>query len=201
MAKSTAIVHTPPPPQEDKPKLSPIEHFKFRKIDAACAASSMSKDSRYSDITVVLFLKEKTSVSSGYYSGTNTSSTYKDFERLSIHTVYDSLEEYYTTTIKLLKRSSFSSFDNEENVPDRICLNAKELREEIKKAFLFFGISPKAAYKQFRKLFKQKLVIDYDDDNRASVARTENCEELFERLNKKPDYSGYAGGMHGYCGD
>lgn len=186
-------------PTEIKPKVSSLEPYKFKAIETACAASSVSNDGRYSDITVVLWLKEKTSVNTTYHSGGSTSTTCKDWDRLSIHVVYDSLEEYYTSTIKLLKRSSYSSWDNEENVPDRICFDAAELRSEIKRACLFFCISPKVAYKKFRKLFKSNLVIDYDADNKACIAQTENCAELFDRLKKTTPYTGYQG--MAYYGD
>lgn len=185
IVKHMPLVHSPPPAQENKPKLSPVERYTFRAIDTACAASSMSQDSRYSDFTIILWLKEKLAVSSGHYSGSSGYSTSKDAERLSVHVVYDSLEDYYTLTTKLLKRSSYSTYDSEENVPDRICLSTKEVNDEIKRAFLFFCVSPRAAYKHFRKLFKQELSIDYDTANRACIAQTANCDTLFERL-KRP---------------
>jgi len=202
---SSAIIKLPPstntasysaPVQENKPKLSPIERYKFRGIDTACAASSMSQDSRYSDFTVIFWLHDKINVSSGHYSGSSTSSTWKECERLSVHVVFDSIEEYYTVTTKLMKRSSYSTYDNEENVPDRICINAKEVGDEVKRALLFFCVSPRAAYKQFRKLFKQDLSIDYDACNRACIVQTANCETLFERL-KRPADTTYAN--HSYC--
>jgi hypothetical protein len=181
-----------------KPKLSPQEHYKFKHIEDACAASSMSQDGRYSDITVIYWMRDKPNVTTTYYAGGSSSSTYNVGERLSIHVVYDSLEDYYTVTTKLLKRSSYSSWDTEENVPDRICGSPRELLEEIKRALLFFCISPKVAYKKFRKLFKQELKIDYDASGRACICQTKNCEELFEKLKKASSSTEYAG--HGYHG-
>jgi len=206
---SSAITVYNPPKNEkkdsSKPKLSPIEQYKFRQIGDVCAASSMSQDGRYSDMTVILWMKESTAVTNTYYAGGSSTSTYKDWERLTVHVVYDSMEDYYTVTTKLLKRSSYATFDNEENVPDRICLTPRELNEEIKRALLFFRISPKGAYKRFRKLFKQELKIDYDNKGRACIAQTENSEVLSERLKKSSfsssDYTGHEYHGHGWSGD
>lgn len=192
-------VYSPPKTEKkdnNKPKLSPQEHYKYRATEVACAASTMSQDGRYSDITVIYWMRDKTGVTTTHYAGGSTSTTYGVGERLSIHVVYDSVEDYYTVTTKLLKRSSYSSWDTEENIPDRICLNAQELLEEIKRALLFFCISPKAAYKRFRKLFSQELKIEYDANGRACIVQTKNCDELFEKLKKVSSSTEYA--SHGY---
>lgn len=175
-------------PKKHEPKLEPIESYKFRKLDQFCAASSMSQDGRYSDFTIILWMKEHIGVSTTYYAGGGTTTTFKDWERFSIHIVYDSLEDYYTLTSKLLKRGSYSTWDTEESAPDRICCTPKELQLEIKRALLFFRINPVIAYKGFRKLFKQELKIDYDANNRACIAQTKNCDDLADRLNKKQEY-------------
>jgi hypothetical protein len=182
------------------PKLKSIECYKYRQLDNACAASSVSQNGRYSDFTIILWGKEKTFVNNTVYVGGYSSTTSKDWERFSVHVVYDSKENYYTVTCKLLRRSSYSTFDSEDNIPDRICYQ-DELLSEIKRALLFFRISPRAAYKQFLKCIRGPLVTEYDKTGRAIITQTKNCEELNERLKKTSAYTGnghgHWAGMHG----
>lgn len=161
-----------------------IERYKFRQLEQACCASSVSSDGRYSDFTIIFWEQEKSVVYSAQWNG-GTSYSSKEWERFTVHVVYDSREDYYTVSSKLSKRSSYGSYDNDEVVPDRIC-NQDELFTEIKRALLFFRISPKAAYKHFRRLFKQELMIDYDNNGRAIVVQTKNCMILNDRLKKSP---------------
>lgn len=184
---STNLASTTSKPKASGPQLSPIETYKFRPLDQACAASSVSKNGRYSDFTIVFWGKEKTTVHTNSYVGSPSSYTSGDWERFSIHIVYDSMEDYYTITSKLLKRSSHSSWDQEDTIPDRICFQ-EELFTEIKRALLFFKISPKAAYKHFRKLFNQDLIIDYDD-GRASIVQTKNSQALTDKIKKSSNFS------------
>jgi hypothetical protein len=169
--------------ERSKPTIKTPEHYKFRSLEQACFASSTTHDSRYSDFTIIFWEKEKPSVQSAVYSGAHSSYVTKEWERFLIHIVYDSLEDYYTLTSKLLKRGQHSSWDTEDVNPDRICYQ-EELQSEIKRALLFSRVSPKAAYKHFRKLCKQPFVISYDDNDKAIVTQTENCSILQERLKK-----------------
>lgn len=196
---TTAIVRhvaSIPPKQEEtkktenKPQLNNIERYKFRQLEQACCASSMSRNGRYSDFTITFWEKDKPTVHSVVYSGGVTSYASKDWERFTIHIAYDSVEDYFTVTSKLLKRSSYSSWDVEDTVvPDRICYQ-EELFTEIKRALLFFRISPKSAYKHFRRLFKQELITDLDPNGRAFITQTQNCESLQNRLKKTTTHSG-----------
>ena len=198
ISSSTSNVTSYKKPEEKKgPSLSKIESYKFRQLEQACAASSVSNDGRYSDFTVIFWEREKISPQSTVYSGGNTSYTSKDWERFSIHIVYDKLEDYYTITSKLLRRASYSSFDNEDTIPDRICFQ-EELATELKRALLFFRISPRSAYKHFRKLFSQPLVTDYDNDGRALITQTKNCETLQERMKKAPTGTWQGHNGHGW---
>lgn len=201
-ASSTAItvINKTVDEQRFAPKLHPKERYRFRQISQACAASSVTQDGRYSDFTCILWLSEKPTVQYTSYSGGHQSTISKDKERFAIHIVYDSFEEYFTLNTKFLKRSSYSSWDNEETVPDRIC-DQKDLADEIKKSLLFFCISPKAAYKQFRKLFKQELVIDYSENKKACIVQTKNCFELAEKLKTTESYQGHGYEMWGGYGE
>lgn len=177
---------------ENKPQLNNIEKYKFRQLEHACCASSMSRNGRYSDFTITFWEKDKATVHSAVYSGGVASYASKDWERFTIHIAYDSVEDYFTVTSKLLKRSTYSSWDTEDTVvPDRICYQ-DELFTEIKRALLFFRIPPKSAYKLFRKLFKQELVIDLDSNGRAFITQTQNCEVLQNKLKASTYSNGYS---------
>lgn len=186
--------------KEKKPVLAAQEPYKFRQLEQACCASSVSKNGRYSDFTIIFWEKEKIGVGTTTYTGTGTSYATKDWERFTIHIVYDSIEDYYTLNAKLLKRGQYSQWDNEDSaVPDRICFQ-EELLTEIKRALLFFRISPRSAYKHFKKLFNQPLVTDYDKRGVAILTQTKNCEVLSEKLKKSPTtWSGH-GGAYDYSG-
>jgi hypothetical protein len=185
---STALVRVPTSTttelatERPKPKFEKKEHYKFRPLDQVCFASTSSKNGRYSDFTIIFWEQERTSVQTTSYMGGGNSYLSKEWERFSIHVVYDSMEDYYVVSPKLLKRSGYSTYDSEESIPDRICFQ-EELFTEIKRALLFFKISPKTAYRAFRKLMKDEFIISYED-NKALVCQTKNCETLSERLKK-----------------
>jgi hypothetical protein len=190
------LVHSP---IVQRPHLQPIERFQYRTIEEVCISSSTNKTNRYSDMTIVFWGKEFATASSPSYAGGTSSYVSKDWERFQIHITYDSLEEYYTIQSKLLKRSSYSTFDNEDvSVPDRIC-EQHELAREIKRALLFFKISPRNAYKLVRRLFKDGQDISYKD-GKAFLTQSSNCKELIERLSK-PATTGWGDHNHsGYTG-
>jgi hypothetical protein len=199
---STTEPYTYKKPDETKPTIKTQERYKFRQLEQACFGSTTTKDGRYSDFTIVFWEKEKPSVQSAVYSGGSSSHISRDWERFTIHIVYDSLEDYYTLTSKLSKRAQFSSWDSEDTNPDRIC-SQEELQSEIRRALLFQRVSPKAAYKHFRKLCKQPLQIVYDEDDRAIITQSENSEVLQERLKKTHTWSsehhGYVPSNHYDC--
>ncbi len=183
--------------ETSKPSLRPTEHYKFRKLEQACFASSTSHDGRYSDFTIIFWEREKPTVQSAVYSGGSTSYVSKDWERFLIHVVYDSREHYYTLTSKLLKRGEYSSWDTEDANPDRIC-DQEELQTEIKRALLFYRINPKFAYRLFRKLCKQPIDITYNDDRLAIIAQSDNCQMLQDKLKQKPYSHTGSGHNHGH---
>jgi hypothetical protein len=175
-----------------KPTLNKQEPYKFRHLEQVCFASSVSQNNRYSDFTIIFWEKDRVNVHSSVYAGGNTSTTIKEWERFSIHIVYDSREDYYTVSSKLLKRSGYSTWDTEDTIPDRICLQ-NELFGEIKRALLFFRISPKAAYKHFRKAMSSEFVIEQDDKGKAFICQTKNCKDLSDKLKVSSTYQGYHG--------
>jgi hypothetical protein len=190
---------------KEKPSIHTPEKYKFRELNHVCAAGSSSKSGRYSDFTIVFWTNECISVqNSSYYGNGYSSYVSKDWERLSIHTVYDSLEDYYTVSCKLSRRAVSGSWDTDDCVPDRICFQ-HELMTEIKRALLFFRVSPKAAYKLFRKLFNEELSIQHDEkDGSVLFVHTKSYDELSSKLkssfsNYNPNHKMYDGeGYHGY---
>lgn len=188
------------PAKKQIQSIRPSDSYKFRQLEQACCASSVSRDGRYSDFTIIFWEKEKPTTQSVVYHGGSTSYTSKDWERFCVHVVYDSLEDYYTFSAKLMRRSQYSSWDNEDVVPDRICFQ-NELFSEIKRAMLFFRISPLSAYRHFRKLFNKPIAIDYDSNGRAVIVQSQNCDALNERLKKESEtkYNNYGSGHHD-CG-
>jgi len=193
---------------EKKPTLQSLEKYKFRELNQVCSASSSSKSGRYSDFTVVFWTNEVSSIQNTSYYGTGYSSyVSKDWERLTIHTVYDTLEEYYTISCKLSRRGQYSSWDNDDCVPDRICYQ-NELMTEIKRAMLYFRVNPKHAYRLFRKSMKQDIKITYDpDDGKVLFTQTKSYGELADKLknSSSPSITTYGqqqstGRFHGFSG-
>lgn len=185
------------------PKLKTKETYNYIPIDAACAISSTTQDQRYSDITIIFWQAEKPSISNTSYAGGYKSSTTSSCMRFQIHIVYDSKNQYWIVSSKLLKRSEYSNTDSEEGVvPDVVCCHPSEIIKAIKRSLLWFRMSPRAAYKQFRKLFNKEIVLEKEENSGASIAQTKNCDVLFERLKKKTTscngYAGYYGGEYGY---
>jgi hypothetical protein len=183
LARHEDFTYTTPTVPKQRPNLTPVEHFQYRKITDVCISSSTNKTNRYSDMTIVFWGKEFTTASNTSYAGGGSSYLSQDWERFQIHIVYDSREDYYTIQSKLLKRSSYSTFDNEDaSVPDRIC-EQHELAREIKRALLFFKISPRNAYKLVRKILKNDITSEIKD-GKAFLSQTNNCVALAERLSK-----------------
>lgn len=205
--KSTSITIVPKqtpivgPVITTKPKQSikSIEQYRFKKIETACIGATVSNNRRYSDFTCVLWLEHKQSTWSGSYAGSQ--STYsKDQERLSIHIIYDSLEDYFTINCRLFERSSFSTFDREVgSIPDRVCYQ-EDILSEIKKMLLFLQISPKAAYKHFRKCCKLDMQVETNKLGAIYIAQSSNANELSERLKKPADNKGWSGNQYPYHG-
>lgn len=156
--------------------------YKFRPIDGMAAFSSTSKDGRFSDISLVAWLPERTRIESHGYAGGGYAAT-KDFERFVMTITHDIQDDYYIIGSKIVKRGQYSTYEFDELlVADRICTQ-EELLTETKRIILFYGLSPRAFYKRFRKLFKQNLIVE--SKNGRLVARTESSNALNDRLNGK----------------
>jgi hypothetical protein len=167
------------------PRVSNVPKYRFRKIEKCVAIASTSVNKRYSDFAVVFVLETKPSLyNTSYVSGPSTS-VYKDFERMSIHVVYDSVDDFYLVSSKILKRSSHSSYDVEDDakVPERICYQ-EEILTEVRRAMLFLGIDPKNAYRHFRRMLRDSIIDEVDDKDRVLVSKTSGFADFQEALKK-----------------
>jgi hypothetical protein len=192
---STTTTTTHYTKQPSQLKISAQEKYRFRKLEAVSIQSTTNKTGRYSDMTVVFWDTEKPVAQSAVYSGTGYSTISKDWERVCIHIVHNTIEDYYTLSVKLLKRANYSAWDNEEGIPDRICLQ-EELRTEIKRALLFFRINPMNAYRLFRKEWKGDFAVDKSEDGRITVVKSQSMKKLSERLNKQPQVYNHTSYIH-----
>jgi hypothetical protein len=186
---STALATVAPPVKREptKPKVTSLDTYRFRKIEGAGATSSVCQSGRYSDFTFVLLLENKPSSYSTHYSGGNGAQLYREYERIVIHLVYDSTDDFYTLSIKMLKRSSHSTYDTEYGgdlvVPERVCYQ-EEILSEIRKALLVYGVNPKFAHRHFLKMLQEDLVHERNEDGRPIITQTRGLAELNERMRK-----------------
>lgn len=163
-------------------KLKEPEEFSFRKIKDVSATSSRSNDGRYSDFTLFSWFGETPTTYNAGYSGGQNSFYGRSSERLQIHLVYDSLEQYFTISGRVYKTGVYSDYETEEGaVPDRICLQ-DELMKEIKMICLFFRCPPKAIYKRLLKVMRKELQVV-----RGQVL-TENHAAALEELSKPKNH-------------
>jgi|SRR5271166_2434227 len=165
------------------PKINNLEKHKFRKIERAVACASRSTSGRYSDFTVMFVLENKPAAYSNAYTGSQPS-IYRDFERLNVHVVHDARDDFYTVSVKTVKRSAHASYDTDDSpVPERICYQ-DELAREIRAAMLFIGVDPKSAYRHFRRMIRDNVVSELDDTGRVLVSCTNGYVAFTEAMKK-----------------
>lgn len=173
----------------------PHERHHFVKINNSSFVSCSSPTGNYSELAFVLWIDNKSFtryVSSERY-------------RVVINLIYDAEEDLWCVSAKLLKRaSSFNVRDEEEgHISNRLCV-VNELRSEIKKMLLYLGISPREAYKSFRRNMEEDVVIT---DSGAGFVTVESAahEQLLKNLEKTSptnvnnyyyDHHGYSYGMY-----
>jgi hypothetical protein len=187
-------------------KINPIERYKCRNIENVSASASSSKDGRFSDFTMTFWLSERMDVYANHYVGVSHYQPVNTCERLVVHITYDMIDDYYSMLAKIVKRSSYSQWDYEElnnNVPERLCFDQKELFSEIRNAMLFYRISPTAALKRFVKLMKTSdFDIEHDEkeNDRVVSVKTRNTTTLLTALKEKQKTTA-ASHMHEAWGD
>lgn len=124
------------------------ERHHFVKIHASSFVSCASPTGNYSEVALVLWVDNKS------YSKSSS-----DRYRVVLSMMYDTEEDLWSISSKLIKRTTYySSKDEEEGqISNRLCLTS-ELRSEIKKMLLYLGISPREAYRMFRRNMEERFV-------------------------------------------
>jgi hypothetical protein len=152
--------------------------FKWKALRGVSFASSVSTSTTYSEVVITFWSQRDSNINvqtqAKNYSG--------ELERVTISLMYDDDTNLWSIESKLLKRPSYSSVDNEQVIAERVCFQ-EELGREIKRALLFFSISPKQAYKMFRQTCKQIFQSEYDvDTGCACVTQSLNSFEFGKEL-------------------
>jgi ribosomal protein L37AE/L43A len=187
---------------KDDVSLKSIERFHYRKIENLSVSSSSTEDQSISDITVTVWLKERASTYNGSYAGGVWQAS-TDAERVVIQTTYDATDEYYSVSVRLIKTNQYG-YSTEDAVPERLCFDATEIREEIKRALLFFKIPPRSVYKRFLKAIRNDdFVVELDKNGRIEYVQTANANDLLAKLKEKQSLANNKWDTnygHGYCG-
>ena len=188
---------------KDDVSLKAIERFHYRKIDNLSVSSSSTEDQSISDITVTVWLKERASAYNGSYAGGVWQSS-TDAERVVIQTTYDATDEYYSVSVRLIKTNQYG-YSTEDAVPERLCFDATEIREEIKRALLFFKVPPRSVYKRFLKAIRNdEFVVELDKNGRIEYVQTTNANDLLAKLKEKQSLANNKWDTnthhYGYCG-
>lgn len=169
------------------PVLRKTEEFKFRDIVDISATSSCSKDKRFSDFAITLWLKEKVWTHNGSHMGAGWAAS-KEFMRILILLQHDSVDDYYDVSVQLIKRGTYYNSDTvEDRIPERLCCDMPQAMNEIRKALLYLSISPIAALKRFVKLLREEddLVFEIDEDGEIIEVSTSNHNGLLTDLDTK----------------
>lgn len=169
-------------------KLCSREKYNFRKIKDVSIVSGTSKDKRYSDFCVLVWLADSSTTYNTTFVGGHNSYYGKSTERVQMTVCYDSVENYFTLSNKIYKRTGYSEFDSEEGkTPDKIC-NQDEIVDEMRKSLLFFRVSPRGVLKRFIKNMRGSTTqipgVGYEN-----YISTENHLPIMESLSKKTAYS------------
>ena len=173
---------------KDDVGLKAIDRFHYRQIDNLSVSSSSTEDQSISDLTVTIWLKERASAYNGSYSGAVWQAS-TDYERVVIQTTYDATDEYYSVSVRLIKTNQYG-YSTEDAVPERLCFDATEIREEIKRALLFFKVPPRSVYKRFLKAIRNEdFVVELDKNGRIEYVQTANANDLLAKLKEKQSLS------------
>lgn len=187
-------------PKKPTVKLSELHTFSFRKIREITWLSSCSSDGRLSDVLISIWFMPTPSTYHGGHYGASANSTMYYHERLNLHLVYDSRDNYFIVSAKILKRSSYSTFDTDEAiVSERLCL-PEELCADLKRILIYFAVPPRAVFKRFRKMMQDDFIIQYDETSGQAVfALSNHHQKLLEetknssKFEEDDDYRGYMG--------
>lgn len=127
---------------------------KFAKVEDVTYASFTTFSRRYSEIVTTIWLGTKLS----------TSGFTVERWRILLSMMYDAEENIWSVSARLIKRIGYSVRDEEELfIPNRLCISS-ELRSELKRMLLYIGISPRQAYRLFRKAMSDECVITRSEE-------------------------------------
>ena len=162
-------------------KYRPHEKHHFAKLNGISFTSCSSPDGAYSEVVLMFWLNNK-----------SVSKYLSDRYRAIISLMYDSEEDLWSVSGKLVKRPTYSVKDDEEmQVSNRLCITS-ELRTEIKRILLFFNISPRQAYREFRKINTSKIVSSTSTYGYL-LAETDNHSPLMKELDKTSSATEWGG--------
>jgi hypothetical protein len=138
-------------PQLTGGKYRSHERHHFMKIHATSFVSCAAPSGTYCEIAIVLWMDGK------HHS--SKSSTSGDRYRVILNLMYDATDDLWSVSSKLIKRGAYlySKDEEEGQISNRLCLTS-ELRSEIKKMLLYLGLSPREAYRKFRKNMDESFV-------------------------------------------
>jgi hypothetical protein len=173
-------------------RYKPHERHHYVGINASSFVSCTSPTGAYSELAFVLWLDNRNYVSFA-------SST--DRYRLILSVMYDAEEDLWCLSAKLLKRASYYATKDEDagTISNRLC-DVSELRSEIKKMLLYLGISPRQAYRLFRRNLEEETVIN-DSGSGLITVETASHSKLMKELEKTStttSYPPYTKDYHGY---
>lgn len=171
------------------------ERHHFVRIQDVSFTSCTSPSSTYAETSLVLWLDSKP-----FHKYSHSTDKY----RVVISIMYDSEDDLWSVSSKLLKRSGYYSQKDEEegHIQNRLCITS-ELRTEVKKMLLFLGISPRQAYKMFRRNVDEKFIIsssDYGFTTVESASHSKLMKDLEKSSSSSSSSTGHFDAHGGYYG-
>ena len=154
------------------------ERHHFAKINASSFVSCSSPTGIYSEIAIVLWVDNK------HYTKYNCNDRY----RIVVSAMYDGEDDLWAVAAKLIKRTSYLAKDEDETqISNRLC-TASELCSEIKKMLLYMGVSPRDAYRKFRRNMEEEMTVVHSDYGFTTVECMSHTR-LMKELNKISPYT------------
>jgi hypothetical protein len=168
------------------------ERHHFVRVNNTSFTSCASPTGAYSEIALVLWVDSKP-----YQKYSSSTDRY----RVVISLMHDAEDDLWSISAKLLKRASYYNNKDEEEgqISNRLCITS-EIRSEVKKMLLFLGISPREAYKMFRRNMEEKFVISASDYGFTTVESTSHCKlmkELEKPSTTNPHWDAHGTGYYG----
>jgi len=162
-------------------KYRPHERHHFIKIHATSFVTCSSPGGQYSETALALWIDNKY-----YHKYPN------EKYRVILSLMFDAEEDLWSISAKLFKRS-YMKDEEEGNISNRLCVTS-ELRSEIKKMLLYLGLSPRDAYRMFRRNAEESFIINESEYGFVTV----ECESHSKLLKEWEKPSSYNYDCHGF---